>query len=157
MTLRLSKVEKKNVNYKILQEYLETNKIEVKQSKDISSAVSAIRKSKLPDPAIIGNAGSFFKNVFVTQEKLDELLKVYPEMSYFNEEGIIKVPAGWLIEQCGWKGKRIGNVGVHNKQALVIVNHGGATGKEITNLAEQIITSVADKFGLKLVPEVNLI
>jgi UDP-N-acetylmuramate dehydrogenase len=157
ITLKLSKVEKKNINYKILQEYLEKNKIEVKNSKDVSNAIVVIRKSKLPDPKIIGNAGSFFKNVFIATTKFKKLLEKYPEMPYFEEDNIVKIPAGWLIEQCGWKGKRIGNVGVHEKQALVLVNHGGATGREIIEMADNIVSSVKEKFGLELVPEVNLI
>lgn len=157
VTLKLSKTEKKNLSYKILQEYLEKNKIKVKNPKDISDAVTSIRKSKLPDPNVIGNAGSFFKNVFVNSEKLNELLKLYPSMPYFEEGETIKIPSSWLIEQAGWKGKRMGNAGVHEKHALVLVNYGGASGEEIGNLAEQIIASVFSKFGLKLVPEVNLI
>lgn len=157
VNLRLSKIEKKNISYKILKNYLDENKIEVKSSRDISSAVTEIRKSKLPDPAILGNAGSFFKNVFIGVENLEELQKTYPEIPYFEEGESIKIPSGWLIEQCGYKGKRVGNVGVHDKQALVLVNHGGATGGEIWGLAEEIIASVYEKFGLKLTPEVNLI
>ena len=155
--LKLSKISKPNVSYKALSQYLKQNKIETKNPKDISEAVANIRRSKLPDPALIGNAGSFFKNVFVNKEKLNELLKTYSDMPSFEEAGIIKIPAGWLIEQCGWKGKRVGNVGVHERQALVLVNHGGASGEEIENLALQIIDSVFSKFGLRLVPEVNLI
>lgn len=157
VNLRLSKIEKKNISYKILKNYLDENKIDVKNSKDISNAVTEIRKSKLPDPAILGNAGSFFKNVFIDSGKLRELQEVYPEIPYFEEGESVKIPAGWLIEQCGYKGKRVGNVGVHDKQALVLVNHGGATGGEIWGLAEEIIASVYKKFGVKLVPEVNLI
>jgi len=168
VTFKVSKIENKNVTYKILQEYLEKNKIEVKNSKDISDAISEIRRSKLPDPKIIGNAGSFFKNVFIKPKELEKLQKTYPEIPNFDEEtspqpsperrgGSIKIPAGWLIEQCGWKGKRIGNVGVHEKQALVLVNHGGATGEEVLALADKIIADVKEKFGLELVPEVNLI
>lgn len=163
ITLKLSKIEKKNINYKTLLEYLRENKIEVKNPKDISDAVASIRRSKLPDPRVIGNAGSFFKNVFVEQKDMKILLEKYPTMPFFEEDlpaqagGFVKVPAGWLIEQCGWKGKRIGNVGVHVKQALVLVNHGGATGKEVEDLSEQIIASVFDKFGLTLIPEVNLV
>ena len=155
--LKLSKVENKNVRYRALQEYLDKNNIEVKGVKDISNAVTEIRKSKLPDPKILGNAGSFFKNIFIDKEKLEELQKIYPGIPYFEEIDNIKIPAGWLIEQCGWKGKRIGNVGVHDKQALVLVNHGGATGEGIKNLAYEIIDSVYQKFGLTLTPEVNLI
>lgn len=157
VVLRLSKIEKKNITYKILQDHLEKNNIEVKNSKDISDAVTTIRKSKLPDPAVIGNAGSFFKNVFVPPEKLEELLRQYPDIKYFTEGGVVKIPAAWLIEQCGWKGKKVGSVGVHDKQALVLVNHGGGTGEDIKKLADQIILSVEEKFGLKLTPEVNLI
>ena len=155
--LKLSKVPKKNVTYKILSEYLKKNNIKVKNPGDISHAVANIRRSKLPNPQVIGNAGSFFKNVFVEKQKLNELLQNYPEVPYFNEDGMIKIPAGWLIEQCGWKGKRVGNTGVHEKQALVLVNHGGATGKEIKDLADMIIKSVYEKFELELFPEVNLI
>ena len=164
VTLKLSKIGKPNISYKILQEYLEKNKIKVKNPKDISDAVTHIRKTKLPDPKVIANAGSFFKNVFVDKKKLQGLLQKYPDMPYFEdaENGskasvLAKIPAGWLIEQCGWKGKKIGNVGVHKKHALVLVNYGGGSGKEVKDLAEQITASVFSKFGLKLVPEVNLI
>ena len=157
ITITLSKIENKNITYKILQEYLEKNKIEVKNSKDISDAVTFIRKTKLPDPIIIGNAGSFFKNVFVELATLEKLQKTYPEIPHFNEEGIVKIPAGWFIEQCGWKGKRIENVGVHEKHALVLVNYGGATGKEILVLVNKIIADIKEKFDLELTPEVNLI
>lgn len=173
--LKLSKTPKPNVSYKILSDYLEKNKIEVKNSKDIALAVESIRKSKLPDPKIIGNAGSFFKNIFLEREKLEALLKIYPDMPYFEEpaaasalageERTIKIPAGWLIEQCGpalsdgasWKGYKIGNVGVHDKQALVLVNYGEADGQEIIDLANKITVSVQEKFGLKLIPEVNIV
>ena len=164
ITLKLSKIEKKNINYKILIDHLAKNKVTVKCPKDVSDAVCHIRRSKLPDPKIIGNAGSFFKNIFVDQPKLDALLKIYPQIPYFTEDGMVKIPAGWLIEQCGpalggtsWKGHRVGNAGVHDRQALVLVNHGEATGEEIKNLAQEIISSVEKKFGLTLVPEVNLI
>ena len=167
ITLKLSRKEHKNLTYRALSLYLEKNKIEVKKSKDISDAVSLIRKNKLPDPADIPNAGSFFKNVFMSKDKFDILAKIYTDVPYFVEpsdvstlagqDSAIKIPAGWLIEQCGWKGKRVGNVGVHEKQALVLVNYGGASGEEIKNLADQITVSVFLKFGLKLVPEVNLV
>jgi len=170
ITIKLSKKENKNIEYKVLKEYIEQNNIDTSISKNISEAVSAIRRNKLPDPNVIGNAGSFFKNVFIDKNKFKELQDKYPDMPYFKDEartspqpelvgleGEYKIPAGWLIEQCGWKGKRIGNVGVHDKQALVFVNHGGASGVEIKSFAEQVINSVYNKFGLKLVPEVNLI
>lgn len=157
VTLKLSKKEQKNISYKALLDHLDKNRIEVKSSKDISNAVSHIRRSKLPDPKVIGNAGSFFKNVFVEKSELEKLQKKYSEMPYFLEGGVVKIPAGWLIEQCGWKGRKEGNVGVHDRQALVLVNHGGAEGREILDLAEKIIADVKAKFGLELVPEVNLI
>ena len=157
VTLRLSKIPKPNISYKILSDYLEKNNIKINGPKDISDAVAEIRRSKLPDPKIIGNAGSFFKNVFVNKIQLETLLKTFPEISYFKEDSVVKIPAGWLIEQCGWKGKRIGNVGVHNKQALVLVNYGGAKGSEIIELANEIIASVKEKFGLELLPEVNIV
>ncbi|MBI3888262.1 UDP-N-acetylmuramate dehydrogenase [Candidatus Nomurabacteria bacterium] len=172
VTLKLSKTPKPNVSYKILSDYLEkTNKTTT--LKNISDAVAEIRRSKLPDPKIIGNAGSFFKNVFVTKTELEILKKKYPEIPHFEEENMTspptpllakergeiqyKIPAGWLIEQCGWKGRRMGNVGVHDKQALVLVNHGGAKGEEIIELANKIIASVKEKFGLELKPEVNIV
>lgn len=164
ITLKLSKIEKKNINYGVLKEYIEKNNINITKSKDISDVVESIRKSKLPDPSILGNAGSFFKNVFVNEDELKKLLLKYPNMPYFEEKQdggnasvLLKIPAGWLIEQAGWKGKKIGNVGVHDKQALVIVNYGGATGEEIKKLSDMIIESIWSLFGLKLVREVNLI
>ncbi len=157
ITVKLSRKEKKNINYKVLQEYLTENKIEIKSSRDISDAIVFIRQSKLPNPKVLGNTGSFFKNIFITEEKLEDLQKRYPDIPYFKEDDLIKIPAGWLIEQCGWKGKRVGNVGMHEKQALILVNYGGATGKEIENFSLQVINSVEDKFGLKLEREVNLI
>jgi len=161
---KLSKIPNLNIEYKVLKDYLEKNKIKVKSSKEISNAVAEIRKSKLPDPRILSNAGSFFKNVYVDNKKLEKLKEKYPDISFFEEDGRIKIPAGWLIEQCGprqggasWKGYRQGNVGVHDKQALVLVNYDGATGKEILDLANQIINSVFEKFGVKLVSEVNIV
>ncbi len=163
ITLSLSKHSKPNLSYKILADYINDKKIEVYNPKDISDAVTAIRTSKLPDPCVIGNAGSFFKNVFVDEEKFKELKEKYSDIKFFEEDGIKKIPAAWLIESCGtkegesWKGYRLGNVGVHAKHALILVNYGNGTGQEIKDLAEQIMDSVYSKFGLKLTPEVNLI
>jgi len=164
LTLKLSKKEKKNINYKILKKHLEKNKIEVRNPNHVSEAVSEIRRSKLPNPKIVGNAGSFFKNVFLEKAQLQALQKNYPEIPYFEElasvqatTGKVKIPAGWLVEQCGWKGYRSGNIGVSKKQALVLVNYGGATGLEIIELANKIVLSVKEKFDLILIPEVNLI
>jgi UDP-N-acetylmuramate dehydrogenase len=126
--------------------------------KTISDAVIAIRQSKLPDPAVLGNAGSFFKNPEVPVKKFEELKAVYPTLTgYPVSESTIKLAAGWLIEQCGWKGKRIGNTGSHKDQALVLVNYGNATGKEIYSLALDIKKSVYKKFGVDIEPEVNVI
>jgi UDP-N-acetylmuramate dehydrogenase len=157
VTVQLGKKENKNITYKILADYLEQNKIEVTGPKDISDAVAAIRRSKLPDPKVIGNAGSFFKNVFVEEPLFKKLQETYPEIPHFEEDGVIKIPSGWLIEKCGWKGYRSGNVGIHERQALVLVNHGGATGDELIHLAYEVIASVKEKFGLELSPEVNIV
>ena len=124
----------------------------------ISAAVCSIRKSKLPDPSVLGNAGSFFKNPTVSAEKFESLKKDYADIvGYPSKESGTKLAAGWLIEQCGWKGKQIGNAGVHKNQALVLVNYGGATGQEIYQLALQIQNSVKEKFGVQLEMEVNIV
>jgi UDP-N-acetylmuramate dehydrogenase len=126
--------------------------------KAISDAVCKIRSSKLPDPKELGNAGSFFKNPSVPQSKYEELVMQYPVMpSYPQKDGTVKIPAGWLIEQCGWKGKVVGHTGSHKSQALVLVNYGNATGSEIWNLALEIKKSVAEKFGIDINPEVNVV
>lgn len=126
--------------------------------KAVSDAVCKIRSSKLPDPKELGNAGSFFKNPSVPQSKYEELVMQYPVMpSYPQKDGTVKIPAGWLIEQCGWKGKVVGHTGSHKSQALVLVNYGNATGSEIWNLALEIKKSVAEKFGIDINPEVNVV
>jgi len=126
--------------------------------KAISDAVIHIRQSKLPDPAQIGNAGSFFKNPEVPQSLYDSLKERYPAIpGYPVSDGIVKIPAGWLIEQAGWKGYRSGDVGVHSKQALVLVNYGNATGHEIITLAKRIQKSIQEQFGIKISPEVNVV
>jgi len=157
VVFKLNKKANKNAAYKALQDYLKENKIEIKNSRDVSEAIAEIRRSKLPDPKILGNAGSFFKNVYVDIDKLLEIELQYPDIPSFEEKGMIKIPTAWLIEQCGWKGKRVGSVGVHIKQALVLINYGGATGQEVLDLANQIIDSVHKKFGINLTLEVNLI
>jgi UDP-N-acetylmuramate dehydrogenase len=123
----------------------------------VSEAVTHIRQSKLPDPTRMGNAGSFFKNPIVPLEKALRLRELWPNMPLYEQPNQqAKLAAGWLIEQCGWKGKRVGNVGCHEKQALVLVNYGGATGREVWALATDIGASVAQKFGVEIAPEVNL-
>jgi UDP-N-acetylmuramate dehydrogenase len=126
--------------------------------KKISDAVIAIRQSKLPDPKVIGNAGSFFKNPSVSDEIFNFIKQTYPNIPSFpGENGLIKIPAGWLIEQCGWKGKTFDNIGVHKHQALVLVNYHEGKGEEIWQLAMQIQKSVRDKFDIILHPEVNIV
>lgn len=126
--------------------------------KAISDAVINIRRSKLPDPAVIGNAGSFFKNPTIDSVLFASLKEKYPSVPSFPaENGMIKVPAGWLIEQCGWKGKTFHNIGVHKNQALVLVNYGGGNGHEIWKLAQEISESVTAKFSVTLHPEVNVL
>ncbi len=157
------KLTKKNhvlkTGYGAIQNILQQRKIIQPGLKDIADAVIEIRQSKLPDPKEIGNAGSFFKNPYVDEQKLIKLLQKYPEMPYYKTSvtETYKIPAGWLIEQAGWKGKRFGSVGVHPKQALVLVNYGEATGLEIKNLADQIREDIQDKFDITLQPEVNFI
>tara|TARA_Y100001933_G_scaffold265025_1_gene334382 strand:+ start:1120 stop:2136 length:1017 start_codon:yes stop_codon:yes gene_type:complete len=126
--------------------------------KDVSDAVISIRQSKLPDPKKIGNSGSFFKNPIISKKTFDKFIKKHPEAPFYEmEENEYKIPAGWLIEQCGFKGKRFGDAGVHEKQALVLVNYGNATGKEILALAQKIQDEVKKKYNIKIQPEVNII
>lgn len=126
--------------------------------KDVSDAVIRIRQSKLPDPSEIGNAGSFFKNPILERNEFEKLKANFDELpAYEQEDGRVKVAAGWLIDRAGWKGHSRGTHGVHEKQALVLVNYGGASGKEVWSLALDIIKSVEEKFNIRLEPEVNQI
>ena len=124
---------------------------------DVRQAIIDIRNAKLPDPKVLGNAGSFFMNPVVSREKFLTLQKDYPQMPFYEVEGGVKIPAGWMIDQCGWKGKSLGRAAVHDKQALVLVNLGGATSDEIVTLCETICRDVREKFGIDIHPEVNLI
>lgn len=158
VTFRLNKKPTFHVEYGAIQHTLEEMGVTDLSIKAISNAVIQIRESKLPNPAEIGNAGSFFKNPEISRTQFAELKGLYPEMpSYPINDETVKVPAGWLIEQSGWKGKRFGEVGVHAKQALVLVNYGNGKGKDIQQLAFDIQGSVNQKFGIKLTPEVNFI
>ena len=125
--------------------------------RDVFDAVVAIRTRKLPDPGEIGNGGSFFKNPVLSAEDYAALTSEHGAVPHYQQDdGTVKVPAAWLIDQCGWKGKRVGNAGTHDRQALVLVNHGGASGAEIAALADQIQGSVQERFGIALEAEVNL-
>ena len=124
---------------------------------DVRQAIIDIRNAKLPDPKVQGNAGSFFMNPVVSREKFLSIQKDYPNMPFYEVEGGVKIPAGWMIDQCGWKGKSLGRAGVHDKQALVLVNLGGATSDEIIALCETVCKDVYEKFGIEIHPEVNLI
>lgn len=117
-----------------------------------------IRESKLPDPKVLGNAGSFFMNPLVSRSHFEELRRSYPDMPHYEVDADrVKIPAGWLIDRCGWKGKALGRAAVHDKQALILVNLGGATGREIVELSEAVRASVRQTFGVELRPEVNFI
>lgn len=153
--LRLQKNPVCKLDYGNLMDALKDKSLSLQSVRD---AVIGIRRSKLPDPDELGNAGSFFINPVIPGEQFDELKEKYPGIpSYLLPGGYVKVPAGWLIEQCGFKGKRSGRTGVYEKQALVIVNHGGATGEEIASFAESIRRAVNEKFGVLLVPEVKYV
>ncbi len=155
--LSLRKNPSPDISYGSLKSELERLGIKQITVKDVSKAVSSIRRAKLPDPAVTGNAGSFFKNPVIDREEYLILKKEFPEMATFPaEDDKIKIAAGWLIEKCGWKGKKFGQTGVHDKQALVLINLGNASGEEILNVAGKIKKSVRDKFGIALTEEVNI-
>jgi len=162
VTFRLRKKPEFNISYGAIEDELKKMKVENLSIKAISDAVINIRTSKLPNPEIIGNAGSFFKNPLVNGHELHQLRELEMVTGqkipfYKTDEDHFKIPAGWLIEQCGWKGFRKGDAGCYEKQALVLVNYGNATGKEIYNLSEEIKISVKEKFGIELEREVNIL
>jgi UDP-N-acetylmuramate dehydrogenase len=158
-----------HIDYGDISKILSAQGIENPTIRDIANAVIAIRKSKLPDPSVIGNAGSFFKNPTIPKEEFEALKIQFPNIVGYPTENTVdegnpdtsgkgvKVAAGWLIEQCNWKGKRLGRVGVHERQALVLVNYGGGKGSQIEHLAKKIQNSVFEKFGIRLTPEVNFL
>lgn len=158
VTFKLNKKPVFNTSYGAIEKELENMGVQQLSIQAISKAVCNIRSSKLPNPKEIGNAGSFFKNPEIGSEKFSSLKQAFPTIvSYDLPNGNVKLAAGWLIEQCGWKGKTIGDAGVHKLQALVLVNYNNATGNEIFNLSQQILDSVKNKFGVDLEREVNII
>ena len=153
---RLSVQPKLSLSYDSLKD--EVKRMGNETLKNVRQSVINIRRSKLPDPEIIGNAGSFFKNAVVKDSLAEELKREHPDLPvYRDKEGYVKLASGWLIDQCGWKGKRKGDAGVHEKQALVLVNYGTATGREVFELSQEIKKSVLDKFGIDLEREVEII
>ncbi len=158
VTLTLSKKPSLNTSYGAIKTTLEDMSIENPTISDVSNAVIQIRRSKLPDPAEVGNAGSFFKNPVIPEHKYAELKELHRDLpGYSNGPGKIKIPAGWLIDKIGWKGYRKGSVGVHKDQALVIVHYGGGSGKEVRDLALEIKKSVYENFSIELETEVNIL
>jgi UDP-N-acetylmuramate dehydrogenase len=158
VTFRLNTQKKINSQYGAIQSILAERNISKPDIADISAIVAEIRVSKLPDPSTIGNAGSFFKNPVIEKELYEKVKTSFPGLiSYPAGKGMMKVAAGWLIEQCGFKGVEVGRTGTWKNQALVLVNHGGATGKEVYSFSEKIIDTVYAKFGIKLEREVNIL
>lgn len=158
ITLELKKNPVLNINYGDVKAILESQNIKNPDIKEVSNAIISIRQSKLPDPKKIGNSGSFFKNPIVSLNLLELIKKKYPNVvNYEINENEFKIAAGWLIERAGWKGKKFNNYGIHEKQALVLVNYGLANGMEIFELSEKIILDIKDKFGITLEREVNII
>ena len=156
ITLNLKKNPVLNTSYGAIEQELQSMG-RAADVKSISDAVIRIRQSKLPDPMVIGNAGSFFKNPVVNEAVFSELIAAYPDAPNYTAPDGKKLAAGWLIEQCGWKGKDLGGYGVHDKQALVLVNRGQGTGEKLFDLSSDIIESVKEKFGVELEREVNII
>jgi UDP-N-acetylmuramate dehydrogenase len=158
VTFRLRKNPVFNISYGAIETELKKMHVETLSVKAISDAVIQIRSSKLPDPSVIGNAGSFFKNPVITKEQMEKIQQHHLNLPFYKaDEENFKIPAGWLIEQCGWKGFRKGDAGCYEKQALVLVNYGNATGKEIYSLSEEIKLSVNEKFQIELEREVNIL
>ncbi len=157
VTFKLLKKPKLNTSYGAIIQEIEKMGIKEVSVEAISKAVCNIRRSKLPDPEKIGNAGSFFKNPVISLEQFEKIKIEFPEIKSFKDSGGMKLAAGWLIEQCGWKGKQIGQAGVHKDQALVLVNYGTAKGAEIYDLSSKVLQSVKEKFGVSLEREVVIL
>lgn len=161
VTYRLSSTFTPHLDYGNIRTELEKKRIVTPTAQQLRDTIIEIRNEKLPDPKVEGNAGSFFMNPIVDKEKYQELAARYDKMPHYvvedtNGEVAYKIPAGWMIDQCGWKGKSLGKAGVHDKQALVLVNRGGATGADIVRLCETIQKDVKEKFGIEIHPEVNI-
>ena len=156
---RLSSDEsRQSTEYGNIRSELDRRGIQTPTAAQLRQVVIDIRNAKLPDPKVTGNAGSFFMNPVVSRQKYEQLLAEYPDMPhYYIDADHEKIPAGWMIDQCGWKGRSLGRAGVHDRQALVLVNRGGATGKEIVTLCETIRKDVRERFGIDIHPEVNII
>lgn len=153
---RLSKEERYTLDYGTIRQ--ELARYPAPTLPIVRKVIIEIRESKLPDPKVMGNAGSFFMNPIVAKEKLEALQRDYPRIPYYElPDGRVKIPAGWMIDQCGWKGKSLGPAAVHDKQALVLVNRGGAEGSDIVALSDAVRASVRDKFGIDIHSEVNVI
>lgn len=158
VTYGLSKIFRPRLDYGNIRAELERKGIIEPTAQQLRDTIIDIRNAKLPDPKIEGNAGSFFMNPIVARSKYNELAAKYEGMPHYDVDADnVKIPAGWMIDQCGWKGKTLGRAGVHDKQALVLVNRGGATGQEIVTLCETIQKDVKQKFGVDIRPEVNII
>lgn len=158
VTYKLQTEYTPHIEYGGIKKALEERGIAEPTAQDVRDTIIAIRNAKLPDPKVLGNGGSFFMNPVVSREKFEQLLAEYPTMPhYYIDADHEKIPAGWMIEQCGWKGKSLGKAAVHDKQALVLVNLGGASGSEIVALCEQVRKDVMEKFGIDIHPEVNII
>lgn len=155
--LKLSKIHKLHIDYGTIKEELHLSNITNPTIKDISDIIIQIRKSKLPDPEIIGNAGSFFKNSVISQKQYDELKIRFPDMPCYKlDNNLVKIPTAWLIEKAGWKGFRRGDAACHTRQSLVLVNHGKSSGLEILQLANDIKSDIFNKFGINIELEVNV-
>lgn len=158
VTYKLNKTYTPHIDYGNIRKYLEEHHYSNPSAKEVREVIIEIRNSKLPDPKKEGNAGSFFVNPIVERTQFEELQRKYPEIPHYTlDNKREKVPAGWLIEQCGWKGKTLGRAGVHDKQSLVLVNRGNAKGEDILLLCNQICEDVYKKFGIKIKPEVNIV
>lgn len=154
---RLSRRFSPRLDYGNIRATLTERGIDVPTAHELRQAIIDIRHAKLPDPKVEGNAGSFFMNPIVSQHHFEQLLALYPDMPHYRiDADHVKIPAGWMIDQCGWRGRTVGHVGVHARQALVLVNRGGATGAEVVALYQTIQRDVKDRFGIDIHPEVNV-